>query len=192
MGWTIDESRELYNVKGWGIGFFDINERGHVTVHPTKDPATGLDLFELATDLEAQGVGLPVLLRFSDILRTRIETLSEKFRGAMDEFEYTGGYTTVYPIKVNQQRHVIEEIVDFGERHGVGLEVGSKPELQAVLAMSERTDHLIVCNGYKDEEYLRLALIGQQLGHKVLIVIEKLGEIDAMLKIADRMGVKPT
>ncbi|MGH7444236.1 MAG: biosynthetic arginine decarboxylase, partial [Longimicrobiales bacterium] len=142
--------------------------------------------------LEAQGVGLPLLLRFSDILRTRIETLSEKFRSAMDEFEYTGGYTTVYPIKVNQQRHVIEEIVDFGERHGVGLEVGSKPELQAVLAMSERTDHLIVCNGYKDEEYLRLALIGQQLGHKVLIVIEKLGEIDAMLKIADRMGVKPT
>jgi arginine decarboxylase len=192
MGWTIEESRELYNIEGWGVGYFNINERGHVTVHPTKDAALGLDLYEIAMDLEAQGVGLPLLLRFSDILRTRIETLSEKFGGAIEEFDYTGGYTTVYPIKVNQQRHVIEEIVDFGERHGVGLEVGSKPELQAVLAMSERTDHLIVCNGYKDEEYLRLALIGQKLGHRVLIVIEKLGEIEALLKISDSMGVKPT
>ena len=192
MGWTIDDSRELYNVEGWGIGYFDINAKGHVTVHPTKERERGLDLYELAMDLQAQGVGLPVLLRFSDILRTRIETLAEKFGGAISEFEYDGGYTTVYPIKVNQQRHVIEEIVAFGQRHGVGLEVGSKPELQAVLAMSERTDHLIVCNGYKDEEYLRLALIGQQLGHQVLVVIEKLGEVDALLKIADSMGVEPT
>lgn len=184
MGWTTEDSRELYNIDGWGIGYFDINDRGHVTVHPTKDAARGLDLFELAMDLQAQGVGLPLLLRFSDILRTRIETLSEKFNIAIEEFEYTGRYTTVYPIKVNQQRHVLEEIVAFGERHGVGLEVGSKPELQAVLAMSERTDHLIVCNGYKDEEYLRLALIGQKLGHRVLIVIEKPGEIDTLLKMA--------
>jgi arginine decarboxylase len=192
MGWTIEDSRELYNIDGWGIGYFDINDRGHVTVHPTKDPARGLDLFELAMDLQAQGVGLPLLLRFSDILRTRIETLSEKFKTAIDEFEYTGRYTTVYPIKVNQQRHVLEEIVAFGERHGVGLEVGSKPELQAVLAMSERTDHLIVCNGYKDEEYLRLALIGQKLGHEVLIVIEKPSEVETLLKIAQRTHVKPT
>src|SRR5690606_18909912 len=174
VGWTIDDSRELYNIEGWGVGYFDINERGHVTVHPWKEPAVGIDLFELATDLQAQGVGLPLLLRFSDILRTRIETLAEKFGAAIEEFEYPGRYTTVYPIKVNQQRHVIEEIVAFGERHGVGLEVGSKPELQAVLAMSDRTDHLIVCNGYKDEEYLRLALIGQQLGHKVLLVLEQI------------------
>jgi arginine decarboxylase len=186
--WTTEDSRELYNLDG----YFGINPRGHVTVHPTKDPERGLDLFELATDLEQQGVGLPVLLRFSDILRTRIETLSERFRTAIREFEYRGGYTTVYPIKVNQQRHVVEEIVAFGEPHGVGLEVGSKPELMAVLALAERTDHLIVCNGYKDEEYVRLALMGQKLGHKVLLVLEKISEVDILLKVAREMEVEPT
>ena len=192
MAWTIDESRELYNIDGWGIGFFGISEKGHVTVHPTRDAARGLDLFEMAMDLEAQGVGMPLLLRFSDILRTRVESLTAKFRTAMREFDYDGGYTIVYPIKVNQQRHVVEEIVAYGERHGAGLEVGSKPELQAVLAMTERTDHMIVCNGYKDEEYIRLALMGQKLGHTVLIVVEKLGETDTILKVAEAMGVEPT
>jgi len=189
--WSIEDSRELYNVEGWGIGYFDINDKGHVSVHPTKDPARGLDLYELATDLEAQGVGLPLLLRFSDILRTRIENLGERFATAIRDFDYQGGYTTVYPIKVNQQRHVVEEIVAFGERHGVGLEVGSKPELQAVLALTERTDHLIVCNGYKDEEFMRLALMGQKLGHRVVIVIEKPGEVDVLLRVAADMGVEP-
>lgn len=192
MNWTIEDSRELYNIDGWGIGYFAINDAGHVTVHPTRDPARGLDLFEIAIDLEAQGVGLPLLLRFSDILRTRIESLTEKFEKAIREFEFTGKYTTVYPIKVNQQRHVVEEIVDFGRHHGAGLEVGSKPELQAVLALTERTDHIIVCNGYKDEEYMRLALMGQKLGHTVLIVLEKLSEVDTLLKIADAMNVVPT
>jgi len=192
MAWTIEDSRELYNLDGWGVGYFDINEKGHVTVHPTRDPERGLDLFELAMDLQAQGIGLPMLLRFSDILRTRIETLAERFQAAIKEFGYEGSYTTVYPIKVNQQRHVIEEIVAFGERFNVGLEVGSKPELQAVLALSERTDHLIVCNGYKDEEYMRLALMGQKLGHTVLIVLEKSGEVDTLLRVAKEMDVIPT
>jgi arginine decarboxylase len=192
MTWSIDDSRELYNVDGWGIGYFGINEKGHVTVHPTREGPRGLDLFELAMDLEAQGVGLPLLLRFSDILRTRIETLTEKFNHAIREFEYAGAYTTVYPIKVNQQRHVVEEIVGFGEPHGAGLEVGSKPELQAVLALTERTDHLIICNGYKDEEFMRLALMGQKLGHTVLIVLEKISEVDTLLKVADLMDVVPT
>ncbi|HEX6306535.1 MAG TPA: biosynthetic arginine decarboxylase [Longimicrobiales bacterium] len=192
MSWTIEDSRDLYNIEGWGIGYFDINDIGHVTVHPTKDLQRGLDLYELAMDLEAQGVGLPLLLRFSDILRTRIETLTERFRAAISEFEYTGDYTTVYPIKVNQQRHVVEEIVTFGRRFNVGLEVGSKPELQAVLALTERADHMIVCNGYKDEEYIRLALMGQKLGHTVLIVLEKIGEVDTLLKVADEMDVVPT
>ena len=192
MTWTIEDARELYNIEAWGVGYFDINEKGHVTVHPTKDRGRGLDLFEIATDLEAQKLGLPLLLRFPDILRTRIETLNEKFRIAMEEFAYTGGYTLVYPIKVNQQRHVLEELVDFGEPHGVGLEVGSKPELQAVLALTDRTDHLIVCNGYKDEEYLYLALMGQKLGHEVIIVIEKISEVDLLLKVADELGVQPS
>jgi arginine decarboxylase len=192
MSWTIDESRDLYNIEGWGIGYFDINEQGHVTVHPTRNPERGLDLYELAMDLDAQGVGLPLLLRFSDILRTRIEMLTERFRGAIREFNYTGSYTTVYPIKVNQQRHVVEEILAFGRRFNVGLEVGSKPELQAVLALNERADHIIVCNGYKDEEYIRLALMGQKLGHTVLVVLEKIGEVDTLLKVADEMNVQPT
>src|SRR6059058_1394709 len=191
--WTIGAARALYNIEGWGIGFFDINEAGHVVVRPDRDrPERELDLFELANDLEEQGVGLPLLLRFSDILRSRIESLNEKFAHAREEFGYQGGYTTVYPIKVNHQRHVVEEIVQFGAKHGVGLECGSKPELQAVLGLSESTEHIIVCNGYKDEEFMRLALMGQKLGHNVFIVIEQLSEIDVLLQIADEMGVTPT
>ena len=133
-----------------------------------------------------------MLLRFSDILRSRIETLSERFATAIKEFEYTGGYTTVYPIKVNQQRHVVEEIVQFGKTHGVGLECGSKPELQAVLGLSETTEHLIVCNGYKDHEFMRLALMGQKLGHQVFIVLEQVSELDVLLEVAEELNVKPT
>jgi arginine decarboxylase len=191
--WTIDKARALYNIEGWGAGFFDIDERGHVVVRPDRaHPERRLSLHELANDLEEQGVALPVLLRFSDILRSRIEALSERFENAIREFEFTGGYTTVYPIKVNQQRHVVEEIVQFGAKHGVGLECGSKPELQAVLGLSESTEHLIVCNGYKDDEFMRLALMGQKLGHQVFIVIEQLSEIDVLLSAAEELGVTPT
>jgi arginine decarboxylase len=191
--WTIDSARTLYNIEGWGIGYFDINDSGHVVVRPDFDePSRRLDLFELANDLEAQGVGLPLLLRFSDILRSRIESLNARFARAIAEYEYTGAYTTVYPVKVNQQRHVVEEIVEFGKTSSVGLECGSKPELQAVLGLAEHTDHLIVCNGYKDEEFMRLALMGQKLGHQVFIVLEQLSEVDVLLQIADELGVNPT
>src|SRR2546423_2429302 len=191
--WTVAKAKALYNVEGWGIGFFDINEAGHVVVRPDRErPERELDLFELANDLEEQGVGLPLLLRFSDVLRSRIESLNEKFARAREEYSYQGGYTTVYPIKVNQQRHVVEEIVEFGKSAGVGLECGSKPELQAVLGLAEHTDHLIVCNGYKDEEFMRLALMGQKLGHQVFIVLEQLSEVDVLLQVADELGVIPT
>jgi len=191
--WTIASARSLYNIEGWGIGFFDINDAGHVVVKPDREKTDReLDLFELANDLEEQGVGLPLLLRFSDILRSRIESLNEKFAHAREEYGYEGGYTTVYPIKVNQQRHVVEEIVEFGKSAGVGLECGSKPELQAVLGLAEHTDHLIVCNGYKDEEFMRLALMGQKLGHQVFIVLEQLSEVDVLLQVADELGVNPT
>src|SRR5256714_2087956 len=190
--WTIAAARSLYNIEGWGIGFFDINEAGHVVVRTDRERTDReLDLFELASDLEEQGVGLPLLLRFSDILRSRIESLNEKFAHAREEYSYQGGYTTVYPIKVNQQRHVVEEIVEFGKSAGVGLECGSKPELQAVLGLAEHTDHLIVCNGYKDEEFMRLALMGQKLGHQVFIVLEQLSEVDVLLQVADELGVNP-
>ena len=169
-----------------------VNAEGHVTVHPDANKKRGLDLYHLATDLHAQGVGLPLLLRFSDILKSRIEALSGQFTTAIKEFGYEGSYTTVYPVKVNQQRHVVQEIVEFGAPYGVGLECGSKPELQAVLGLNEDTRHLIVCNGYKDEEYMRLALMGQKLGHTVMVVLEQLNELDVLLKVADEMGVEPT
>jgi arginine decarboxylase len=191
--WSTEDSRVLYNVESWGIGFFDVNSHGHVVVRPDKSrPERELDLYELAMDLDEQGVKLPMRLRFSDILRSRIETISQRFRNAIREFEYEGGYTLVYPIKVNQQRHVVEEIVQFGASCGVGLECGSKPELQAVLALSESTEHMIVCNGYKDEEFMRLALMGQKLGHQVFIVIEQVSELDVLLRVADEMGIVPT
>ena len=192
-GWSIEHSRSLYNIEGWGAGYFDISAKGHVVVRPDLDhPDRELDLYELANDLEEQGVQLPVLLRFSDILRSRLDALSRRFQNAREEFSYQGGYSTVYPIKVNQQRHVVEEIVEFGSRHGVGLECGSKPELQAVLGLAEHTDHLIICNGYKDEEFTRLALMGQKLGHQVFVVIEQLSEIDVLLRVAEELDVKPT
>ena len=191
--WSIEDAKTLYNVDGWGAGFIDVNAHGHVVVRPDPNrPERVLDLHELAMDLEEQGVALPVLLRFSDILQTRIEQLSDRFESAIREFEYSGGYTTVYPIKVNQQRHVVEEIFEFGRKHQVGLECGSKPELQAVLGLTESTEHLIVCNGYKDEEFMRLALMGQKLGHRVFIVLEQLSELDVLLDAAADLGVIPT
>ena len=161
-------------------------------MHPDANRKRGLDLYQLAMDLNAQGVGLPLLLRFSDILRSRIQSLAAEFASAIKEFGYEGSYTTVYPVKVNQQRHVVQEIVEFGAPHGVGLECGSKPELQAILGLNESTNHLIVCNGYKDEEFMRLALMGQKLGHTVMIVLEQLNELEVLLKVADEMGVQPT
>jgi len=191
--WTIDRAKALYNIEGWGDGFFDVNANGRVVVRPDKDqPERTLDLLELAHDLEAQGVALPVLLRFSEILKARIEMLHARFAAAITEFQYEGQYTTVYPIKVNQQRHVVEEIVEFGHATGVGLECGSKPELQAVLALVDRTDHLIICNGYKDEEFMRLALMGQRLGHTVILVIEQVSELEVLLQVAADMGITPT
>ena len=190
--WSVEQARALYNIEGWGDGYFDVNAAGRMIVRPNKDrPEQTLDLYELAHDLEAQGVGLPVLLRFSDILKSRIEMLHARFASAIAEFQYEGRYNTVFPIKVNQQRHVVEEILEFGTLTGVGLECGSKPELQAVLALSERTDHLIVCNGYKDEEFMRLAMMGQKLGHTVIIVVEQVSELDVLLPVAEAMGVTP-
>ena len=190
--WTIESAKALYNIEGWGAGFFDINEAGHVVVRPDRNrPDQGVDLYEIARDLEQQGVALPVLLRFSDILDSRMRQLHDAFEAAIKEYDYTGKYTTVFPIKVNQQRHVVEEIVEFGRATGVGLECGSKPELQAVLGLSESTDHVIICNGYKDEEFMRLALMGQKLGHRVFVVLEQLSEVDVLLQAAKEVGVRP-
>ncbi|MBL8988196.1 MAG: biosynthetic arginine decarboxylase [Gemmatimonadetes bacterium] len=190
--WSVKDAEKLYNMLGWGQGLFRVNTEGHVTVHPNPKNGNSLDLYRLALDLSAQGIQLPLLVRFSDILQSRVELLATEFSRAIEEFNYEGKYTTVYPIKVNQQRHVVEEIVQFGAAFGLGLECGSKPELQAVLGITDRTDHLIVCNGYKDEEFLRFALMAQKLGHTVFIVLEQPSELDFVLKISEEMGVEPT
>ncbi len=190
--WTVKDAEKLYNMSGWGLGFFRINQDGHVTVHPDRKPGHGLDLYQLALDLNDQGVGLPLLIRFSDILRARLHDLTADFRRAIQEFDYQGSYQLAYPIKVNQQRHVVEEILEFGRDVGVGLECGSKAELQAILGLTDRTDHLIICNGYKDEEFMRLALTGQRLGHSVFIVLERLAEFETLRRVAAEMDVTPT
>ena len=187
----IENARELYNVLRWGDGYFDISADGHLMAFPTRRREDGgVDLHRLATEVGKAGLNLPVLFRFGDMLRDRVSRLCAAFDNAMQYHEYKASYTPVYPIKVNQQQAVVEDIL----RHGgdrVGLEAGSKPELLAVLAFAT-PGASIVCNGYKDREYLRLALIGQQLGHRVYIVVEKLSELGLLLKEAAEMGVKPT
>ncbi len=188
--WTVAQAREVYNTARWGGGYFEIDDAGTVRVRSPRHPDhPGVDLAALAEDLRVQGYGPPVLTRFSHILHDRVDALCGAFAAAITELDYRGGYTAVYPIKVNQQRRVAGEIV----RHGgcrVGLEAGSKPELMAVLGLSA-PGGVVVCNGYKDREYIRLALIGQLMGLKVFIVVEKLSELDAIIEEAARLNVRP-
>ncbi|HEX7048193.1 MAG TPA: biosynthetic arginine decarboxylase [Gammaproteobacteria bacterium] len=184
-------SREIYNIARWGEGYFDASDEGRLLVYPTGNRDDGaVDLFDLASRVDEAGLSLPVLFRFGDIIRDRIESLVNAFGSAMEAYDYKARYTAVYPIKVNQQRSVLEDILQFGADK-VGMEAGSKPELMAVLALAPEGS-TIVCNGYKDREYLELALIGQQLGHKVYIVIEKLTEIDHIIELTKRMKLSPT
>ncbi|WP_163558397.1 biosynthetic arginine decarboxylase [Halomonas sp. NO4] len=189
------QARRTWNIDQWGSGYFDVDDHGHALVRPLGSEAEGpaLPLSRLADELREAGLRLPVLVRFSDILHDRVEQLCDAFDLAMREEAYQGGYTAVYPIKVNQQRRVVEEILATRERgHGrVGLEAGSKPELLAVLALSTDGPSLIVCNGYKDREYVRLALMGEKLGHRVYLVVEKFSELPIILEEAERLGVTP-
>ncbi len=187
--WSIREARETYNIGHWGGGYFDINAAGHLTVHPSRDPARGIDLFELAGRLEEAALSLPVLVRFTGILHDRIDLLTGAFADAMAADGYQGRFTAVFPIKVNQQRSVVEEIVHHGDGR-VGLEAGSKPELMAVLALIP-PGGIVVCNGYKDREYIRLALIGRALGHRVYLVIEKMSELELVLEESRALGIEP-
>ncbi len=189
-GWTAAQARDLYNMPQWGEGYFDVSPQGHVIVrpHPGRPDAT-IDLYELAQRLPRQGLELPVLLRFVDVLHDRVDALTSAFAEVIAELAYAGRYTAVYPIKVNQQGDVIEQIVRHGGER-VGLEAGSKPELAAVLGMA-RPGSIVVCNGYKDRAYVRRALIGQKLGHKVYIVVEKLSELPLVLDEAKALKVDP-
>ncbi|MDE6451056.1 MAG: biosynthetic arginine decarboxylase [Odoribacter sp.] len=188
--WSIDDSAELYNIKGWGLNYFSINEKGHVSVTPkTNGPA--IDLKELMEELQVRDVEAPVLLRFPDILDNRIEKISNCFETAAREYGYTAKNFIIYPIKVNQMRPVVEEIVSHGNKFNIGLEAGSKPELHAVLSIDIDDDAMIICNGYKDESYIELALLAQKMGKRIYLVVEKLVELKTIARLSKKMGIRP-
>jgi arginine decarboxylase len=190
-GWTVRDSLELYNVNAWGAGFFTINDRGHVEVRPHGNGAAGVDLLDLVHDLERRGVRAPMLVRFSDILASRVQGLCAAFDKAINEYGYKGGFRGVYPIKVNQQRHVVEEIVQYGASQGIGLEAGSKPELLIALAILDTPGALIVCNGYKDRAYIETALLAQRLGRTPIIVVDRFHEVDLIIRTSRELGIRP-
>ena len=188
--WTIEDSKELYNITGWGTSYFNINEKGNVYVTPCKDN-TQIDLRDIMDELALRDVSAPVLLRFPDILDNRIEKTASCFEKAKKEYGYKGQNYIIYPVKVNQMQPVVDEIISHGRKFNLGLEAGSKPELHAVIAVQCQSDSLIICNGYKDENYVELALLAQKMGKRIFIVVEKLNEIEIIARVAKRLDVKP-
>ena len=188
--WKIEDSAELYNIKGWGLNYFSINDKGHVAVQPKAD-GPSIDLEELMEELQSQDVAAPLLLRFPDILNNRIEKISSCFDNAAKEYGYTAKNYVIYPIKVNQMRPVVEEIVSHGNKYNIGLEAGSKPELHAVLSIASDNDAMIVCNGYKDESYIELAFSPKKMGRSIFLVVEKMMELKTIANLAKRMNVMP-
>ena len=189
--WTTENSSELYNIEGWGAGYFGINQKGHLVVRPQLNNQHSIDLKDLVEDINQKGYALPALIRFSDILHSSIAKLANAFKTASNEYGFKGEYHGVYPIKVNQQRQVVEEVVKFGRNYNIGLEAGSKPELHAILAIMHNPEALLICNGYKDEPFIRLALMGQKLGKKMFIVVEKLSELKIIIKVAKELKIRP-
>ena len=188
--WTVDDSKELYNMVGWGTSYFGINDKGDVYVTPCKDN-TQIDIRDVMDELALRDITPPVLLRFPDILDNRIEKTSSCFEKAAKAYDYQGESFVIYPIKVNQMQPVVEEIISHGRKFNLGLEAGSKPELHAVIAVQCQSDSLIICNGYKDQSYIELALLAQKMGKRIFIVVEKLNEIDIISKAAKKLGVRP-
>ena len=189
--WRIEDSEELYNIKGWGVNYFGINEKGNVYVTPRKN-SVQVDLKELVDELATRHVTTPMLLRFPDILDNRIEKTSDCFNKAAKEYNYQGEHYIVFPVKVNQMRPVVEEIISHGKKYNLGLEAGSKPELHAVLATNMDSDSVIICNGHKDQNFIELALLAQKMGKHVYLVIEKLPELKIIAEAAKKLGVSPT
>ncbi len=188
--WTVTDAAEFYDVPRWGKGYFSVNRAGHILVHPDRDPNRWIDLKELVERLRMRGLDLPVLIRFNGILKDRLRELHDCFGRAMAEHDYKGGYSCVFPIKVNQQREVVQKIIDYGREYGFGLEAGSKPELLAVVAMTEPTMP-IICNGFKDDEFIEMALLAQKIGRTVIPVVEKYSELELVLKYAEKLQVRP-
>lgn len=189
--WSVQKSAELYQIKGWGEPYFHINERGHVEVRPDPSESRGIDLYELTKQLGERGLDLPLLIRFPNILQDRIRQLNQCFQSAIREYGYEGTYRGVFPIKVNQQRHLVEEIVESGRPWRFGLEAGSKPELLIALAAMEDEDGLIICNGYKDLAYLETALVAQGFDNKVIVVLERVEELDLAFRASEKLGIRP-
>ena len=190
-GWSIEKAAQHFNVPGWGAGYFSVSDKGHLVVHPHGQPGPTIDIMDVVEDIQERRLGFPCVVRFQDVLRARVKAINEAFGKGIGEMSYTGRYYGVYPVKVNQMREVVEEILDAGSPYHYGLEAGSKGELLIVLGYNVDSEAITVCNGYKDEEYLRLALLGRKLGRKIIVVVEKLSELPHLLRIAEEMGVEP-
>src|ERR1041385_920585 len=190
--WTAADANDTYNIPRWGCGYFGVNDQGNLIVTPRGEGQGAIDMKELIDELVARGIQLPILLRFSDILRARIELLCGAFNNAIREYGYGGQYRGVYPIKVNQNRTVVEEIIEFGRPFHYGLEAGSKPELLAIMAIHQDDESIIICNGYKDEEYIETALLASKLGKTVILVVEKPTELDNIHRVSERVRIKPS
>lgn len=188
--WTTQDASDLYDVASWGKGYFSVGENGHLWVHPTKEPTRRADLKELVDQLKMRGIHLPILIRFGEILQHRLGEIHQAFQHAIAEHGYKGSYCCVYPIKVNQQRHVVEEVMEFGRPYRFGLEAGSKPELLAVLAIAGN-DTPIICNGFKDDEYIEFVMLAKKVGRRIIPVVEKFTELDLIIKYAEKVGVRP-
>lgn len=189
--WSAQKSKELYGIETWGHGYFDVNAKGNVIVCPRGENGPKVDLLELTNDLKERGIRTPMLLRFPDITKERIKLLNECFSRAINDHNYKGRYQGVYPIKVNQQRHLVEEIINFGDTHSLGLECGSKPELLVVLAMLNNPKSIIICNGFKDAEYIETAILSRKLGRNTIVVVERLEELDLILKASKKYAIRP-
>jgi arginine decarboxylase len=189
--WSIQEAVETYGIRNWGKGYFGINQQGHVVVHPTKNPDQSVDIKVLVDQLQNRGIQLPILLRFNDILNHRIGEIAEAFKKSIDEFQFQGNYFCVYPIKVNQQRQVVEEILKYSKPHGFGIEAGSKPELLAVLAITNGGDNTpIICNGFKDDEFIKMVVLARKIGKNIIPVVEKSSELELIVKHMEELGVR--
>ena len=189
--WDIQAARSLYSIDRWGASYYDINEEGHVVARPLQDVGATVDVTDVIEEAKGRGLKFPLLIRFQDILRHRVESINMAFRNSITEFNYQNTYRGVFPIKVNQLREVVEEILDAGKPYNFGLEVGSKPELFAGLALQNRVGSLIICNGYKDTAFIRMALMGLKLGKKVILVVEKLEELRQIITVSQQFGVEP-
>src|SRR5579885_1377815 len=190
--WKVEDSVKLYNIDNWGSSYFSVNPAGEIVCHPVQQEGGSISIMEVVRQAKEAGLTFPLQIRFQDLLRHRVRMMNLAFRNAIEEHKYQSAYKGVFPIKVNQLREVVEEILDAGREFNHGLEVGSKPELVAALAINDNPESLIVCNGYKDNHFIRMALLGQKVGRRIILVMEKVDELERVISVAREMEVEPT